>query len=191
MDSEEGTMADGGSGKRVGGLLLVVFGALLLLGGLAGIAVTFNGAVMSLAAAPLVVTLVGGALLLLGGKALKSGEKQFRRSADVPKTPAASVRNANPVGAVLGLLVLGGLIWFYFGGGIENQANLKMQEIENKVAQDAVTQYGIAKRNGSNIDVCVQAGMVTAAYLQAKDEAHYQQWKQTEKSDCAKAGIQK
>jgi len=34
-------------------------------------------------------------------------------------------------------------------------------------------QYEIAARHGGAIDVCVQAGLVTAAYLQAKDESHY------------------
>lgn len=52
-----------------------------------------------------------------------------------------------------------------------------------------MAQYGIAKRNGSDIDACVQAGMVAAAYLQAENEAGYQVWKQTEKADCAKAGL--
>jgi hypothetical protein len=66
-----------------------------------------------------------------------------------------------------------------------------MQDIQNKVAADAVVQYGIAQRNGSAMDACVQAGLVAAAYLQAQDEANYQRWKLTEKADCAKAGIDK
>jgi hypothetical protein len=64
-----------------------------------------------------------------------------------------------------------------------------LQVIQNRVAADTVTQYGIAQRNGSAMDVCVQAGMVTAAYLQAKDEPNYQRWKQIEKADCEKAGL--
>lgn len=57
------------------------------------------------------------------------------------------------------------------------------------MASDAVTQYEIAKRSGSAIDACVQAGFVSAAYLQAKDESNYQRWKGTEKIDCLAAGI--
>jgi hypothetical protein len=94
------------------------------------------------------------------------------------KQPIASPGKTNPVGGVVGLIVLVILLWWLWGGGVED-----------KVAADAVAQYGIAKRNGAPLDVCVQAGMVVAAYLQAKDETHYQQWKQTEKEDCAKIGL--
>jgi hypothetical protein len=61
-----------------------------------------------------------------------------------------------------------------------------MQQIENKVADDAVQQYEIAKRQGDKIQTYTQAGMVAAAYLQAKDEANYNKWKAIEDS-CAKA----
>lgn len=64
-----------------------------------------------------------------------------------------------------------------------------MNNIYQKIASDAVQQYGIASRNGSKIDICVQAGLVVAAYLQAKDEANYQQWKQIENRDCENAGM--
>jgi len=65
-----------------------------------------------------------------------------------------------------------------------------MQDIHNKVVSDAVTQYGIARRNGTPMDVCVQAGLVSAAYLQAQDETGYKRAKETEKADCARAGLQ-
>jgi hypothetical protein len=35
----------------------------------------------------------------------------------------------------------------------------------------------------------VQAGIVSAAFLQAQDETNYQKWKTIEKNDCARAGI--
>lgn len=60
-----------------------------------------------------------------------------------------------------------------------------------KVCDDAVKQYEIAKRNGSPIDACVQAGFAAAAFLQAKEESSYAEWKRTESADCAKAGITK
>jgi hypothetical protein len=50
-------------------------------------------------------------------------------------------------------------------------------------------QYEIAKRDGSKMDACVHAGLVAAAYLQAKDEAKYQEWKLTERVDCFIAGV--
>jgi|ERR1700680_412314 len=118
-----------------------------------------------------------------------------------------------PLQALIGgVLVLGG-VWYFFGGGLEKQtaSNMQeiqkqsavtMQEIENKVAADAVEKYEIARRNylsetevsamrASAIDVCVQAGLVTAAYLQAKDEAHYQEWKRKESVDCERAGLRR
>lgn len=59
-----------------------------------------------------------------------------------------------------------------------------------QVATDAVEQYEMVKRNkGSAMELCVQAGMVTAAFLQAKDEESYKTWKATEKKDCARAGV--
>lgn len=96
-----------------------------------------------------------------------------------------------PVGC---LQVLGGLfavliLIAIFSSGIQKQANQDMQQIENKVADDAVAQYSIAKNQGDKIQICVQAGFVSAAYLQAKDEANYNKWKATQKSDCTAAGI--
>lgn len=64
-----------------------------------------------------------------------------------------------------------------------------MADIHSQVAADAVAQYEIAKRQGDPIQVCVQAGLVSAAYLQAKDEPHYMAAKTTEKADCARAGM--
>lgn len=64
-----------------------------------------------------------------------------------------------------------------------------MRDIENKVARDAVEQYEIAKRQGDPMMVCVQAGMVSAAWLQAKNEPEYKKWKDIEKDDCKKAGL--
>lgn len=64
-----------------------------------------------------------------------------------------------------------------------------LQNIHDQVAADAVAQYEMTKRGGSPIDACVHAGMVTAAYLQAKDESNYQKWKATESADCKAAGM--
>jgi len=72
-----------------------------------------------------------------------------------------------------------------FGGIVQNEQN----NIERKVANDAVEQYNIAKRQGDRIQICVQAGFVSAAYLQAKDQENYNRWKSIEKSDCRAAGM--
>jgi hypothetical protein len=91
--------------------------------------------------------------------------------------------------AAIGIVVAAGLAWFFFFGGFEQKVAGDMQTIHNQVAADAVRQYEIAKRNGSPIDTCVQAGLVVASYLQAKDEANYARWKQTETAECAAAGV--
>ena len=93
--------------------------------------------------------------------------------------------------AIWGLFVAVGLGWYFFGGGLEHQAAKEMDKIENQVASDFVEQYNIAKRQGDAIQICVQAGIVSAAYLQAKDESNYQTWKMTEAEDCKAAGISK
>lgn len=85
------------------------------------------------------------------------------------------------------VLVAGG--WYFFGGGLDQQASRDMTKIENKVATDAVDQYRIAERSGTKMDRCVQAGLVSAAYLQAKDEDNYKVWKRTERIDCDAAGV--
>ena len=46
------------------------------------------------------------------------------------------------------------------------------------VAADAVDQYNIAVRQGDK--KCVQVGLVAAAYLQAKNESEYIDWKDIE-----------
>jgi hypothetical protein len=72
---------------------------------------------------------------------------------------------------------------------VAKNADTIQKDIHAKVATDAVAQYGIAKRGGDAMQTCVQAGLVAAAYLQAKDEASYNTWKTTEKADCAAAGL--
>jgi hypothetical protein len=104
---------------------------------------------------------------------------------------------------VVVLALLGGVYYFTAGrerqekavaanmADIQHRATVTMANIENKVATDAVAQYEIAKRQGDPMQTCVQAGMVSAAFLQAKNEPQYDVWKATEKADCAKAGLQK
>ncbi len=90
---------------------------------------------------------------------------------------------------IAGLLIAAAAGWYFFGGGLEKQAADDLQNIHNQVAADAVKQHEIAKRSGTPMDTCVQAGLVSAAYLQAKDEPNYRQWKQTEQKECERAGV--
>ena len=88
-----------------------------------------------------------------------------------------------------GLLIAGIAAWWFVGGGFDSQVASDLSEIEGQVATDAVNQYNIAKRQGDPVQICVQAGMVSAAYLQAKDESNYQAWTRTEAQDCKRAGV--
>ncbi len=99
------------------------------------------------------------------------------------------VDQATAIKIITGLIVsLLGFAYFY-GGGIEHHAAREMQKIERQVAEDAVRQYEIAKRNGSAMDAYVHAGLVAAAYLQAKDERNYKKWKEIEAAEAARAGL--
>jgi len=100
-------------------------------------------------------------------------------------------KKQDPIQSIITIIILVGLAWYFFGGGLEKQVASDMQSIHNKVANDAVDQYQIAKRNGSRIDICVQAGLVAASYLQAKDETNYRRWKNTEEMDCKSAGLRR
>jgi hypothetical protein len=58
-----------------------------------------------------------------------------------------------------------------------------------QVVNDSIKEYNIASRSGSSMDACVHAGIVAAAYLQAKDETNYRSWKSREEGDCRRAGL--
>ncbi len=65
-------------------------------------------------------------------------------------------------------------------------------DVSNQVANEFEKQYLMAKRNGASaVDICVQAGLVSAGYLQSQDESNYSKWKLIEKQDCLAAGVNK
>jgi hypothetical protein len=100
-------------------------------------------------------------------------------------------KQVTPLQALLTICMVGGGIWYFYGGGLEKQAANDMRRIENEVAAGAVREYNIAKEKGDPMDACVHAGLVAAAYLQAKDSSNYEIWKATERADCDKAGLPK
>lgn len=81
-------------------------------------------------------------------------------------------------------------IWWFYGGGATNHPDLfgLMPGYRDKATDDAVAQYNLAKQQGDQTKVCVQAGQVAAAFLQAKDQNGYDQWKAIEAVDCSAAG---
>jgi hypothetical protein len=81
--------------------------------------------------------------------------------------------NKGPLQAVFGLIAGAAVLWYFWGGGVHNQ-----------VASNFIDTYEIAKRNGDASQACVHAGIVAAAFLQAKDEQKYREWREVEKQDC-------
>ena len=78
---------------------------------------------------------------------------------------------------------------FFVGGGWAQQTTKRLKNIHIQVLQDAIDQYNIAKKQGDPTTICVQAGLVSPALLQAKLEEQYIKWKDKEKSDCRAAGL--
>ena len=72
---------------------------------------------------------------------------------------------------------------------LNEQANSNFEEINKQVTRDVIKQYEIAKRSGTAMDRYVQAGLVAAVFLQAKDEANYRAWKSIERIDGFEAGV--
>ena len=118
-----------------------------------------------------------------------SASAHIPQPSTVVKPPAPKENANSTVSAIGGLIVAGAAAWYFLGGGVEKQAARDMDQIEVQVAEDAVRQYEIAKRNGTAIDASVAAGFVAAAYLQAEDEANYQRWKKIEEEENKRAGL--
>lgn len=90
--------------------------------------------------------------------------------------------STNPaINSVVGLVIFG---LIFYGG-----YNFLTHGIKNSVASDAVKQYEIAKQQGDKNQICLEASMVSAAYLQAQDQENYNKWKAIEKNDCKNAGL--
>ncbi len=97
------------------------------------------------------------------------------------------IKLAKNLAAIIFLLFIA--IFIFAAVTCESNTDAAMDDIHNKVSDDAVEQYNIAKKQGDAIQTCVQAGLVSAAYLQAKDEVKYNEWKAVEKQDCKVAGL--
>ena len=67
---------------------------------------------------------------------------------------------------------------------VSQSASRFMDDINEKVIGDAEREYQIASRSGNDVDRCVHAGMVAAAYIQAHNQSGYQSWKMREEMDC-------
>jgi hypothetical protein len=135
------------------------------------------------------------------GKCRECGRECAKTAKVCPSCGVANPVKGSASAAVLGVVFVGLVVTYVAvssgtkpsstvtANPVDAVADLGMDGIYKKVCTDAVEQYNIAKRNGTPIDACAHAGMVAAAFLQAKDERNYALWKKTEKSDCVKAGM--
>ena len=64
-----------------------------------------------------------------------------------------------------------------------------MADVNNAVITEMIDQYNLVKKDGSKMEICVQAETVQAAYLQAKDEDQYKHWREIASQDCTAAGM--
>lgn len=72
---------------------------------------------------------------------------------------------------------------------VPKTAEQYMKDNAYKVAADYIEKYEIALIQGDEIQICVQAGLVSAAFLNAKDQEQYNKWKSIEANRCEEAGI--
>lgn len=72
---------------------------------------------------------------------------------------------------------------------LDQEAIESVDRTAETLAEDYTKQYEIAKRGGDKMDICVQAGLVAAFYLEAKEESQYTAWKAIQKKDCRRAGL--
>lgn len=101
-------------------------------------------------------------------------------------------KTQNPIFSLILVFILAGFIYMglsYMTAPSSSMVQDQIQNINNSVADDAVAQYNIAKQQGDKIQICVQAGIVSSAYLQAQDQANYNKWKAIQSADCKAAGV--
>ena len=100
-------------------------------------------------------------------------------------------KSTSPIASIFGLIAAGAFAWYFFGGGFEGDVAGFEEQVYAETSKEFIEQYYITLRNGSQIDICVRAGLVAESYLQARDEVNYNRWKDREKNDCRAAGLNK
>ncbi|MDR3479488.1 MAG: hypothetical protein P4L91_02095 [Burkholderiaceae bacterium] len=80
-----------------------------------------------------------------------------------------------------------------FSGNATPEASQEAAEPQDnsvdKLVDDEMAKYDVARRNGSKVAMCVHAGAVAALLSQLKDEESYQGWKHNQRVDCKAAGL--
>jgi len=111
------------------------------------------------------------------------------KAAAFPKCGHPNKKASHLSGSSVFFILSGAVLLVWWMAVADKNVNESMRNIETTVAADMVEQYNIAKRGGDQTQICVQAGVVAAAFLQAKDEVNYRTWERKKNADCKKAGI--
>ena len=88
----------------------------------------------------------------------------------------------------IGWIIFGLVLAFIFAIATADPQEA-LNDVFEQVAQDEIHQYEIAKKHGSQIDVCLRAQLVAESYLQANNEIYYSKWRSIQKAECSKAGL--
>lgn len=72
---------------------------------------------------------------------------------------------------------------------IPKTTDQRLRENAYRVADKYLRQYEMAKAQGDKVQICVQAGLVSAAFLSAEDQEQYNKWKAIESLKCEESGI--
>ena len=67
--------------------------------------------------------------------------------------------------------------------------NLVEDGVAGMVADNEIKKFEIANRNGDKMTACLSAGVVKAAFLEAKNEAEFKKWRDIEKKTCRAVGV--
>lgn len=95
---------------------------------------------------------------------------------------------------VIGLAILFGAYYYFFGSSSAKEASAKAQEkalkdMQWKQVESYLQQYEIIKKHGTNADLCLHSNIVKGHFLGVKDEANYAIWKGVAERDCKAAGV--
>lgn len=88
------------------------------------------------------------------------------------------------IAVVVTLIVMIAMAW---PSGEEVQSSV--DDLYTQQAVDYEEQYQMLQKEGDPVELCVRAGFVAEAYLQARDNDNFGKWHAIEEADCAAAGI--
>ncbi|PKV51696.1 hypothetical protein ATE84_3788 [Aquimarina sp. MAR_2010_214] len=99
------------------------------------------------------------------------------------------MRNVVKIPLIFILLIL---IYFLFTTGSSDTNQHQINVTKNQVAQEAIKQYNIVKRNGPGMEASLHAGFVAEAFLKVGDSENHSKWtkiKEQEERNAKNANV--